>query len=108
MGSRALIRGGIAIATTFALAMALGPLATSAQAVPAAEVVIPAQTYLMPGTHLLSAGPSGFLRYEPGRGHLWTTYAGVDTVVDSSATEIWGMPEFGAGSDVVARYSGVF
>ncbi|MER5435107.1 FG-GAP-like repeat-containing protein [Streptomyces sp. NPDC002588] len=104
MGRPALIRGGIAAAASLALAVGLGPLVTSAQAAPAAEVVIPARTYQLPGTALLSAGASGFLRYEPGRGHLWTAYTGEDTVVDSSATEIWGMPEFGAGSDVVARY----
>lgn len=104
MARRALIRGGIAAAASLALALGLGPLAFDAHGEAAAEVVIPAETSLLPRTALLSAGPSGFLRYEPGRGHLWTTYAGVDTVVDSSATESWGMPEFGAGSDVVARY----
>jgi hypothetical protein len=67
-------------------------------------MVIPASTSLAPRTALFSAGPSGFLRFEPGRGHVWTTYTGEDTVVDSSATEVRGMPEFGAGSDVVARY----
>ncbi|MFE1878760.1 FG-GAP-like repeat-containing protein [Streptomyces diastatochromogenes] len=104
MGRRALIRGGIAAATTLTLAMGLGPLALDAHADAPTEVVIPAETSLLPRTSLLSAGPSGFLRYEPGRGHLWTTYTGEDTVVDASATEVWGMPEFGAGSDVVARY----
>ncbi|MFE1288671.1 FG-GAP repeat domain-containing protein [Streptomyces sp. NPDC058751] len=67
-------------------------------------MVIPASTSLLPSTHLFGAGPSGFLRREPGRGHVWTTYTGADTVVDASATELWGMPEFGAGSDVVARH----
>ncbi|MFF5014403.1 FG-GAP-like repeat-containing protein [Streptomyces sp. NPDC001165] len=104
MGRRALIRGGIAAATSLALAMGLGPLAFDAHATDAAEVVVPAETSLLPRTALLSAGTSGFLRYEPGRGHLWTTYTGEDTVVDASATEVWGMPDFGAGSDVVARY----
>lgn len=86
--------------------MGLGPLAFEAHAAPVAEVVIPAETSRLPRTALFSAGPTGFLRHEPGRGHLWTTYAGTDTVVDSSAGEVWGMPEFGAGSDVVARYDG--
>ncbi|WP_371661065.1 FG-GAP-like repeat-containing protein [Streptomyces sp. NBC_00280] len=104
MGRHALIRGGIAVATSLTLTMGLGPLAFDAHAAAAAEVIIPAETSLQPWTAVLSAGPSGFLRYESGRGHLWTTYTGEDTVVDSSATETWGMPEFGAGSDVVARY----
>ncbi|MEU4713032.1 FlgD immunoglobulin-like domain containing protein [Micromonospora purpureochromogenes] len=68
------------------------------------EVVIPSTTVLRPQTNLLSAGPSGFLRYEYARGHLWTTYAGADTVVDASATEVRTVPDFGAGSDVVAHY----
>ncbi|MEV5841178.1 FG-GAP-like repeat-containing protein [Streptomyces sp. NPDC051985] len=104
MGRRALIRGGIAAATSLTLAVGLGPLALDAHADAGTEVVIPASTSLAPRTSLFSAGPSGFLRFEPGRGHVWTTYTGADTVVDASATEVWGMPEFGAGSDVVARY----
>ncbi|MET8222100.1 FG-GAP-like repeat-containing protein [Streptomyces sp. NPDC005301] len=104
MGRRALIRGGLAAATSLTLAMGLGPLVLDAHADGPAEVIIPAETSLRPQTVLFSAGPSGFLRYEPGRGHLWTTYTGKDTVVDPSAAEVWGIPEFGAGSDVVARY----
>ncbi|MFB7336466.1 FG-GAP-like repeat-containing protein [Streptomyces adustus] len=104
MGRRALVRGGIAVATSFTLAVGLGPFVMDAHADAATEVVIPASTSLTPATHLFGAGPSGFLRYEPGRGHVWTTYTGEDTVVDASATEVDGMPEFGAGSDVVARY----
>ncbi|GAB2735536.1 FG-GAP-like repeat-containing protein [Streptomyces bullii] len=104
MGRPALLRGGIAAATSLTLALAIGPLAFDAHAETAAQAVIPADTYILPGTALFSAGPSGFLRYEPGRGHLWTTYTGADTVVDSAATEVWGMPELGAGSDVVARH----
>ncbi|MET8829067.1 FG-GAP-like repeat-containing protein [Streptomyces sp. NPDC004610] len=96
----------MAAVTSLTLAMSLGPLTADVHAVAAAaaEVVIPAQTSLLPRTALFSAGPSGFLRYEPGRGHVWTTYTGEDTVVDASADEVWGMPEFGAGADVVARY----
>ncbi|MGW1545279.1 FlgD immunoglobulin-like domain containing protein, partial [Streptomyces sp. NPDC002309] len=67
-----------------------------------ADVAVPATTALLPRTSLLGAGPSGFLRYEHGRGRLWTTYDGVDTVVDASGTS--STPEFGVGSDVVARY----
>ncbi|MGW4752290.1 FG-GAP-like repeat-containing protein [Streptomyces chartreusis] len=106
MGRPALIRRGVAAATSLTLAVGLGPLALEAHAAPVSEVVIPAETSRLPRTALFSAGPTGFLRYEPGRGHVWTTYAGTDTVVDSSAGEVWGMPEFGAGSDVVARYDG--
>ncbi len=105
MGRYALIRVGLAV-TSLTLTMSLGPLTADVYAVAASELVIPAQTSLLPQTALFSAGPSGFLRYEPGRGHVWTTYTGEDTVVDASADEVWGMPEFGAGSDVVARYDG--
>ncbi|MFF5156269.1 FG-GAP-like repeat-containing protein [Streptomyces sp. NPDC000348] len=106
MGRSALVRGGIATTTSLALTVGLGPLVLDAHADAdaATEVVIPASTSLKPETHLFSAGPSGFLRHEPGRGHVWSTYTGADTVVDASATDIWGMPEFGAGSDVVARH----
>lgn len=104
MGRRALTRGCIAAAASLGLAVGLGPLALDAHADVATETVIPASTSLVPATHLFGAGPSGFLRGEPGRGQVWTTYTGEDTVVDASATELWGMPEFGAGSDVVARY----
>jgi hypothetical protein len=104
---RALIRAGIAAtASLFTLAIGLGPLTAGTargETLPG-EVVIPATTLSMPQTALLSAGPSGFLRYEYARGHLWTTYAGVDTVVDASATRTYTVPDFGAGSDVVAHY----
>ncbi|MEU8295931.1 FlgD immunoglobulin-like domain containing protein [Micromonospora sp. NPDC048909] len=88
------------------LAAGLVPLtAGPAHANPVAgEVIVPAVIALRPQTALLSAGPSGFLRYEYGRGHLWTTYTGADTVVDASATETSSVPQFGAGSDVVAHY----
>ncbi|MEH1099207.1 FlgD immunoglobulin-like domain containing protein [Micromonospora sp. CPCC 205561] len=106
MARRALLRGGIAATMSFTLAIGLVPLTTGAAGAAAAtaEVLIPAPTVLRPRTALLSAGPSGFLRHEYGRGHLWTSYAGVDTVVDASATDVHTMPDFGAGSDVVARY----
>ncbi|MGW7243417.1 FG-GAP-like repeat-containing protein [Streptomyces sp. NPDC054804] len=106
MGRRALVRGATATAVSFALALGLGPLTVgSAQGEPVTgEVVVPATTAMVPRTGLLSAGPSGFLRYEEGRGQLWTTYDGVDTVVDASGTDAYGVTSAGAGSDVVARY----
>lgn len=106
MGRRALVRGAIAAAVSFTLAVGLGSLtAGSAHGeTVAGEVVVPATTSLLPRTSLLSAGPSGFLRYEHGRGQLWTTYDGVDTVVDASATEGYNVTSSGAGSDVVVRY----
>ncbi|GAB2446653.1 FG-GAP-like repeat-containing protein [Streptomyces incanus] len=106
MTERALIRVSIAATASFAMALGVGPLSPLAHAGPAAEVVVPAATSLVPRSSVLSAGPTGFLRYEPGRGHLWTTYAGVDTVVDAAATEARGQMVFGAGSDVVARHDG--
>ncbi|MFE7172296.1 FG-GAP-like repeat-containing protein [Streptomyces sp. NPDC057616] len=70
----------------------------------AGEVVVPATTAMVPRTTLLSAGPSGFLRYEEGRGQLWTTYDGVDTVVDAAGSGAYAVTSSGAGSDVVAQY----
>jgi hypothetical protein len=106
MGRRALVRGAIAAAVSFALALGLGPLTAGSAygETVTGEVVVPATTAMVPRTGLLSAGPSGFLRYEEGRGQLWTTYDGVDTVVDASGTDVYGVTSAGAGSDVVARY----
>ncbi|MGQ4380023.1 FG-GAP-like repeat-containing protein [Streptomyces sp. SAS_267] len=106
MGRRALVRCATAAAVSFTLALGLGPLTAGvAQGEPVTgEVVVPATTSLVPRTGLLSAGPSGFLRYEEGRGQLWTTYDGVDTVVDASGTDAYGVTSAGAGSDVVARF----
>ncbi|GHE64368.1 FG-GAP-like repeat-containing protein [Streptomyces capitiformicae] len=106
MGRRALVRGATAAAVSFTLAVGLGPLTVgSAHAgTVTGEVVVPATTSLVPHTGLLSAGPSGFLRYEEGRGQLWTSYDGVDTVVDASGTDAYGVTSAGAGSDVVALF----
>ncbi|MFF4901933.1 FG-GAP-like repeat-containing protein [Streptomyces sp. NPDC001068] len=106
MGRRALVRSATATTLTFALALGIGLFTVgSAQGEPVAgEVVVPATTSMVPRTGLLSAGPSGFLRYEEGRGQLWTTYDGVDTVVDPDGTDAYGVTSAGAGSDVVARY----
>ncbi|MFG3706721.1 FlgD immunoglobulin-like domain containing protein [Micromonospora sp. NPDC047670] len=99
-----LTRAGIAGAVSFALAVGLAPLsAGSVRAAPVAgEVVVPATYVLDPQTQLLSAGPSGFLRHESTLGHLWTSYAGVDTKLDMSGTDAVMLPDFGAGSDIVA------
>ncbi|MFI6265752.1 FlgD immunoglobulin-like domain containing protein [Micromonospora sp. NPDC051006] len=106
MARRAPVRASVAAAMSIMLAAGLVPLtAGPAHADPVAgEVVIPASIALRPQTALLSAGPSGFLRYEYGRGHLWTSYAGVDTVVDPSAAQGGSVPDFGAGSDIVAHH----
>ncbi|GAA2502916.1 FG-GAP-like repeat-containing protein [Streptomyces longisporus] len=106
MGRRALVRGATAATVSFSLALGLGPLtAGSAYAGSVTgEVVVPATTAMVPRTGLLSAGPSGFLRYEEGRGLLWTTYGGADTVVDPDGTDAYGVTSAGAGSDVVARH----
>ncbi|CAL9305283.1 FG-GAP-like repeat-containing protein [Streptomyces sp. SudanB52_2052] len=106
MGRRALVRGATAVAVSLTLAVGLGSLtAGSAHGeTVAGEVVVPATTAAVPWTSLLSAGPSGFLRYEEGRGHLWTSYDGTDTVVDPSGWDSYGSTASGAGTDVVARY----
>lgn len=106
MGRRALVRGATAVAVSLTLAAGLGSLtAGSAHGeTVAGEVIVPATTAAVPWTSLLSAGPSGFLRYEQGRGHLWTSYDGADTVVDASGWDSYGTTASGAGTDVVARY----
>ncbi|MEU3554429.1 FG-GAP-like repeat-containing protein [Streptomyces fragilis] len=104
MGRPALIRVAVAVTTSLALALGAGVVVGTAQADETAEVIVPAETYQRPGTVVLGAGPSGFLRYEPGRGHLWTTYDGHDTVVDASGDSTPGTSDLGAGSDVVVRY----
>ncbi|MFE4058727.1 FG-GAP-like repeat-containing protein [Streptomyces sp. NPDC059096] len=106
MGRRALVRGATAAAVSFALALGLGPFSTGSAygGTVTGEVIVPATTAGVPRTGLLSAGPSGFLRYEEGKGQLWTTYEGVDTVVDASGTDGYGVTSAGAGSDVVARH----
>ncbi|MFD5749656.1 FG-GAP-like repeat-containing protein [Streptomyces sp. NPDC127033] len=108
MGRRALVRGATAAAVSFTLALGLGPFSTGSAygGTVTGEVVVPATTAVVPRTGLLSAGPSGFLRYEEGRGQLWTTYDGVDTVVDASGTDGYGVTSAGAGSDIVARHDG--
>ncbi|MEO3972517.1 FG-GAP-like repeat-containing protein [Streptomyces sp. CAU 1734] len=106
MGRRVLVRGATATAVSFTLALGLGPLSAGSAygETVAGEVTVPATTAMVPRTNLLSAGPSGFLRYEGERGHLWTTYGGVETAVDVSQTDLHGGTSAGAGSDVVARY----
>ncbi|MGX1547495.1 FG-GAP-like repeat-containing protein [Streptomyces adustus] len=106
MGRRALVRGATAVAVSFTLAVGLDVLTVAGAhaATVTGEVVVPATSSPVPRTGLLSAGPSGFLRYEEGRGQLWTTYDGVDTVVDASGTDAYGVTSAGAGSDVVAHF----
>ncbi|MFI8218341.1 FG-GAP-like repeat-containing protein [Streptomyces sp. NPDC085932] len=106
MGRRALVRGATAVAVSCALAVGIGSLSAGSAhgETVAGEVVVPATTAAVPWTSLLSAGPSGFLRYEQGRGHLWTSYAGADTVVDAAGWDSYGTTASGAGTDVVARY----
>ncbi|MCW5254644.1 FG-GAP-like repeat-containing protein [Streptomyces sp. SHP 1-2] len=105
MGRRALLRGATATAVSLTLALGLGTLpADSAHAAAAGDAIVPAATAMVPATDLLSAGPTGFLRHEPGRGRLWTTYDGADTVVDPAGGDGYADPATGAGSDVVAHH----
>ncbi|NYV74926.1 FG-GAP-like repeat-containing protein [Streptomyces sp. UH6] len=106
MGRRVLVRSATAATVSLTLALGLGPAgAASADGrTVTGEVVVPATTSMVPRTGLMSAGPSGFLRYEEGRGQLWTTYDGADTVVDPSGTDVYGVTSAGAGSDVVAHH----
>ncbi|MFE1781627.1 FG-GAP-like repeat-containing protein [Streptomyces sp. NPDC059506] len=105
MTKRALVRGGIAAAASFALALGLGPLSPLAHGETAAEAVVPGATSLVPRTHVLKSGPSGFLRHEPDRGEVWTSHTGQDTVVNASPSGSQGELAYGADSDVVAQHN---
>ncbi|SCG47236.1 FlgD immunoglobulin-like domain containing protein [Micromonospora halophytica] len=106
MASGAFVGAAIAATVSTTLVIGQGPVTTGTtqRQTVTGEVVVPASIALRPQTALLSAGPSGFLRWESGHDLLWTGYDGNDTKVGPAETSVPIVPHFGAGSDVVAVY----
>ncbi|MFB9440047.1 FlgD immunoglobulin-like domain containing protein [Streptomyces showdoensis] len=105
MRRSALVRHSVAAVAAATVFAGLGPLVPTATAAEGDTVVFPAATAAQSREVIpLSAGPGGYLRYEQGLGHFWSTWAGVETVVhnDREGPETGGT--YGAGSDVVAAY----
>ncbi|SCG61169.1 FlgD immunoglobulin-like domain containing protein [Micromonospora coxensis] len=106
MASGAFVSAAIAATVSTTLVIGQGPATTdiTQHRTLTGEAVVPAAIALRPQTALLSAGPSGLLRSEPGHGLLWTSYDGDDTSTGAPEPLVPFIPQFGAGSDVVAVY----
>ncbi len=108
MAQRALVRGSIAVAATFAMASGLACVTAPAAVADAqSEAVIPAALRDTPrGDVVAFAGPGGFLHRQEGQsGFVWTKYSGgPDTPVPGSHN--MGVGNSGAGADIVATVSG--
>ncbi|MDQ1009835.1 hypothetical protein QFZ82_004320 [Streptomyces sp. V4I23] len=105
MPRSALLRHSIAAVAATTLLAGIGPLASTATAAEDRGVVFPAAVAGQPRTVVpLVAGPNGYLRYEQGRGHFWSTYAGDSTPlsVEEEGPEADGT--YGAGFDGFATY----
>ncbi|GAA2468379.1 FG-GAP-like repeat-containing protein [Streptomyces lavendulocolor] len=103
MPRRALVRHSAAVAAAVTLASGAGPLAPAAVADDAPGVVFGATEAAHPRSVIpLSAGPTGYLRYEEGRGHFRSTYTGTTTPVYNEAEGPEEGATYGAGSDVIA------
>ncbi|MFG3507148.1 FG-GAP-like repeat-containing protein [Streptomyces sp. NPDC047821] len=87
------------------LVSGVGPLASPAVADDAPGVVFEATPAAHPRSVIpLSAGPTGYLRYEEGRGHFWSTYSGTTHPVYNEAEGPEEGATYGAGSDVIAAF----
>ncbi|MCQ4044856.1 hypothetical protein ACFOSC_17465 [Streptantibioticus rubrisoli] len=103
MAQRALIRGSIAVAATFAMASGFAcAIAPSALADSPTETVIPAAPrYQPPRDKVAFAGPGGFLHRHEGQSEwVWTKYSGGPDIPVPGFHGGWFAT--GAGSDVVA------
>ncbi|MFF9013028.1 FG-GAP-like repeat-containing protein [Streptomyces sp. NPDC014870] len=103
----ALLRHSIATVTAATLLAGIGPLATTATAADAPGVVFPGAVAQQPRTVVpLAAGATGYLRYDQGRGHFWSSYAGdysTPLTVEEEGPEADG--RYGAGIDGYAMFS---
>ncbi|QGV79792.1 FG-GAP-like repeat-containing protein [Streptomyces ficellus] len=100
---RTLARHSVAAVAALTLVSVVGPQAPAAVADDAPGVVFGATASAHPRTVIpLVAGPTGYLRYEEGRGHFWSTYTGTTTPVYNAAEGPEGGATYGAGSDVIA------
>ncbi|MGW2472465.1 FG-GAP-like repeat-containing protein [Streptomyces sp. NPDC001665] len=99
---------GVRSAVTVVAALVIGagfvPLnAGPARAATGDEVVFPADVAAQPRTVIpLSAGPTGYLRYEEGRGQFWSSYSGENHIIYNDLEGPDADGTYGAGSDVVA------
>ncbi|WP_328895297.1 FG-GAP-like repeat-containing protein [Streptomyces sp. NBC_00236] len=100
------VRNAVAVVAAIVVGAGFVPLnAGPARAAAGTEVVFPADVAAQPRTVIpLSAGPTGYLRYEEGRGQFWSTYSGENHIIynDLEGPEADGT--YGAGADVVAAY----
>jgi hypothetical protein len=91
--------------TAATLVAGIGPFALTATAAEGGGVVFPAAVATQPRTVVpLVAGPTGYLRYEQGVGHFWSTYAGVSTPISTSQEGPEADGTYGAGFDGFASY----
>jgi hypothetical protein len=87
------------------LVAGVGPFALTATAAEGDGVVFPAAAASQPRTVVpLVAGPTGYLRYEQGVGHFWSTYAGVSTPISVEEEGPEADGTYGAGLDGFATY----
>lgn len=100
------VRSAVAVVAAIVIGAGFVPLnAGPARAATGDEVVFPADVAAQPRTVIpLSAGPTGYLRYEEGRGQFWSTYSGENHIIYNDLEGPDADGTYGAGSDVVAAY----
>lgn len=105
MPRSALLRHSIAAVAATTLLAGLGPLSAPATAAEDRGVVFPASVAGQPRDVVpLVAGPTGYLWYEQGRGHFWSTYAGDSTPLTAREEGPEADGTYGAGFDGFATY----
>ncbi|WUW22786.1 FG-GAP-like repeat-containing protein [Streptomyces sp. NBC_01463] len=100
------VRSAVAVVAAIVIGAGFVPLnAGPARAATGGEVVFPADVAGQPRTVIpLSAGPTGYLRYEEGRGQFWSSYSGENHIIYNDLEGPDADGTYGAGSDVVAAY----
>ncbi|MGC4951147.1 FG-GAP-like repeat-containing protein [Streptomyces sp. DT224] len=100
------MRSAAAVVAALVIGAGFVPLdAGPARAATGDEVVFPADVAAQPRTVIpLSAGPTGYLRYEEGRGQFWSSYSGENHIIYNDLEGPDADGTYGAGSDVVAAY----
>ncbi|MFI6965107.1 FG-GAP-like repeat-containing protein [Streptomyces sp. NPDC050255] len=100
------VRSAVAVVAAMVIGAGFVPLnAGPARATTGDEVVFPADVAGQPRTVIpLSAGPTGYLRYEEGRGQFWSSYSGENHIIYNDLEGPDADGTYGAGSDVVAAY----
>ncbi|MGQ4487204.1 FG-GAP-like repeat-containing protein [Streptomyces sp. SAS_281] len=100
------VRSSVAVVAALVIGAGFVPLdAAPARAATGDEVVFPADVAAQPRTVIpLSAGPTGYLRYEEGRGQFWSSYSGENHIIYNDLEGPDADGTYGAGADVVAAY----